>query len=102
MTRQGVSHRVIPAKPFKDENGKIHPQRRYEYAVRVQVTNFLPAETRITVREPITSGWRLLSSSHTGKRSGSDAYDFQVRIPAHGRAALRYVVRTDTERWALE
>ncbi|MCC6513900.1 MAG: DUF4139 domain-containing protein [Geothrix sp.] len=102
VTRQGVSHRVIPAKPFKDENGKIHPQRRYEYAVRVQVTNFLPAETRITVREPITSGWRLVSSSHTGKRSGSDAYDFQVRIPAHGRAALRYVVRTDTERWALE
>lgn len=102
VTRRGVSHRVIQAKPFKDENGKTHPQRRYEYVVRVQITNFLPADTGITVREPITSGWRLVSSNHTGKRSGTDAYDFQVRIPAHGRATLRYVVRTDRERWVPE
>jgi len=102
VTRKGLSCRVIPAKPFKDENGKIHPQRRYEYVVQVLIANSLPANTGITVREPITSGWRLVSSSHIGKRSGIDAYDFQVRIPAHGRATLRYVVRTDRERWVPE
>lgn len=102
VDRRATFQKPIPAKSFMDEAGKVHPQRRHEYGVQVQITNDLPSETKVTVREPITAGWRLLSSSYPGKRSGPDAYDFQVHVPAHGRATLRYAVRTEIERWAPE
>jgi hypothetical protein len=102
VDRRATFQKQIPAKPFTDEVGKVHPQRRYEYGVQVQITNNLPSATKVTVREPITAGWKLMSSNYPAKQSGSDAYDFEIRVPAHGQATLRYVVRTDLERWAPE
>jgi hypothetical protein len=102
VARRGTFQKRLPAKAFKDEQGRIHPQRRYEYGVEVQIQTDLDSAALITVREPLTAGWELTSSSHRGKRSGSDAYDFPVRVPAHGQATLRYTVRTDLERWATE
>lgn len=102
VERRATFQRAFPTKPFKDEQGRIHPQRRYEYGVVVQIRTDRKAEALITIREPITAGWKLLSSSHPGHRSGADAYDFQVRIPARGQAALHYTVRTGHEPGAAE
>ena len=102
VTRRATFQKALPTKPFKDEQGRIHPQRRYDYGVEVQICSDLDAESLITVREPITAGWKLLSSNRPAHRSGSDAYDFQMRIPARSQTILRYTVRTDIERWAPE
>jgi len=102
VARRATFQKRLPTKPFKDEEGRIHPQRRYEYGLEVQIRSDLDAEALITVREPITAGWKLLDSSHPAHRSGADAYDFQVRVRARGQATLRYTVRTDLERWGPE
>ncbi|MCE1205117.1 MAG: hypothetical protein LWW79_10985 [Holophagaceae bacterium] len=102
VTRRGTFQRALPTAPIMDDQGRTCPRRQYEYGVEVRIHNSLGSETMVTVREPVTAGWEVLSSSQPGHRSGADAYDFQVRIPSRGQATLTYTARTDLEQWGPE
>ncbi len=102
VARRGTFQRALPTTPITDDQGRTCPRRQYEYGVEVQIHNPLGSEAVVTVREPVSAGWEVLSASQPGQRSGSDAYDFSVRVPAQGRATLTYTARTGLEQWGPE
>lgn len=102
VMRRGTFRKALPTTPITDAEGRTCPRRQYEYGVEVQIHNQLASAATVTVREPISAGWKVLSSDQPGRRSGADAYDFRVRVPARGQATLTYTVRTDLEQWGPE
>jgi len=64
------------------------------YTLEVRIASRLGTASHVVVREPLMAGGQLLEASHRGSRSGANAYDFQVPVPALGSATLRYTVRT--------
>lgn len=98
VDRKGVAARVRPADPAVDDDGRPHPQRRWEVTVEVRITHDGPDKAPVTVREPVPAGGKVLKATHPGHRSGENAWDFEVPIPARGEAVLRYTALTPPER----
>lgn len=98
VDRKGLDVKVRPADPKMDDQGKSHPQRRWEYTVEVRIANGRPGPASVTVREPVPAGGEVLMRTHPGHRSGENAWDFEVPVPAGGNAVLRYRALTPPER----
>ncbi len=98
VDRKGLEVRVRPGDPTRGDDGKPHPQRRWEYAVEVRILHAGPEATLVTVREPVPAGGEVLKATHPGHRSGENAWDFDVPVPARGAAVLRYTALTPPER----
>lgn len=97
VDRKGLEVQVRPADPVTPGDGKTHPQRRWEYQVEVRIANDRSSSASVTVREPVPAGGEVLRSTHPGHRSGENAWDFEVPVPARGVAVLRYTARTPPE-----
>lgn len=69
--------------------------RQMDEAFTVTLSNSGDVKRVVTVREHPNrwSHWTLTSSSIQPSRQDSDTLDFQVPVPAHGRATLDYAVR---------
>ncbi len=95
--RRDTYQKLKQAESIKDDSGKWRPQRRWEYEIEIRIASDLSEAAGIIVREPLMSDWRVLSTTHKGNRSGENAFDFAVSIPAKGQALLRYTVVTSNE-----
>lgn len=71
--------------------------RRWEYEVAVQIANRRDKAAEIKVREPISTGWKILFATHPSDRTGPHSVDFSVHVPANGRVQLKYSVLTAVE-----
>jgi hypothetical protein len=98
VDRRGLDVRVLSADSVTADDGKRHPQRRWEYAVEVRIFHDAPEATLVAVREPLLAGGQVLKATHPGHRSGENAWDFEVPVPARGEAVLRYTALTLPER----
>ncbi|WP_243324488.1 DUF4139 domain-containing protein [Geothrix sp. SG200] len=97
VERKGLAAEVRPADPLSDGQERLRPQRRWAYTVEVRIANDRPETASVTVREPVQAGGEVLRKTHPGHRSGENAWDFEVPLPAHGEAILRYTALTPPE-----
>lgn len=98
VDRKGLDVKVRPADPKVDDQGKSHLQRRWEYTIEISIANDRTEPALVTVREPVPAGGEMLKSTHPGHRSGENAWDFEVPVPAQGEAILHYRAITPPER----
>ncbi|BDU75993.1 DUF4139 domain-containing protein [Mesoterricola sediminis] len=94
-----VDRRPIEKRAIHSNQGKGHGERQiaWTYTIEVEVSSALATPSLVTVREPVHAQATLLRSSRRGMRSGTNAFDFPLKVPAHGKALLRYTVRTAPE-----
>lgn len=97
VDRKGLDVKVRPADQKMDDQGKSHPRRRWDYTVEVRIANDRPEPASVTVREPVPAGGEVVMRTHPGHRSGENAWDFEVPVPARGDAVLRYRALTPPE-----
>ena len=70
--------------------------RQSESAFKVEIRNHKDEDVTVTVRQPVGGDWTLLSSSLPGLKKDAGTLEFQVPVPANGRATLTFRVRV---RW---
>lgn len=97
VERKGTFRKSREVAAHIDEEGKRHLQRQWDYGVIIKLANDTSTLVEITLREPINGDWTILNATHKGHRSGTDAYDFRVPVPAHGTAVMHYSARTSPE-----
>lgn len=95
--RKGTFRESHEVAPHIDEEGKRHLQRQWNYGVTIRLANDTSTPVVIALREPINGDWTILKATHKGRRSGADAYDFQIPVPAHGTTIMHYSARTTPE-----
>lgn len=71
---------------------RVLGRREAESAFRVAVRNHKDRAVTITVREPVGGDWRLVSSSHPGRKLDAGTLEFELEVPAHGETILTYRV----------
>jgi len=65
----------------------------YELEYQITLRNHKAAAVTVEVNEPIGGTWRMLSSSHTWKKTAAWASQFMVPVAQDGTATLKYRVR---------
>lgn len=66
--------------------------RQSESAYEVSIRNRKDEDVTVTVREPLGGDWRLLSSSHPGKKLDAGTIEFEIRVPRGQEVKLTYRV----------
>jgi len=64
----------------------------YESAYEIVLKNAKPDPVTVTVREPVYGDWTMLEESQRHRKAASGTAEWQVRVPAEGRATLKYRV----------
>jgi len=76
---------------------KLAGTSRYNYvfesAYEIVLKNAKPVAVTVTVREPMPGDWTMVSESQPHTKATSGAAEWQVRVPAEGKATLSYRVR---------
>jgi len=65
----------------------------FESAYEIVLKNAKPEAVTVIVREPMPGDWTMLSESQPHTRAASGTAEWQVRVPAEGKATLSYRVR---------
>jgi hypothetical protein len=65
----------------------------FESAYEIVLKNAKPEAVTVTVREPMPGDWTMVSESQPHTRAASGTAEWQVRVPAEGKATLSYRVR---------
>lgn len=76
---------------------KLAGTSRYNYvfesAYEIVLKNAKPEAVMVTVREPMPGDWTMVSESQPHTKAASGTAEWQVKVPAEGRATLSYRVR---------
>ena len=64
----------------------------FESAYEIVLKNAKPEPVTVTVREPVYGDWTMLEETHKHRKVASGTAEWQIRIPAEGRATLKYRV----------
>ena len=65
----------------------------FESAYEIVLKNAKPEAVTVTVREPMPGDWTMVSESQPHTKAASGTAEWQVRVPAEGKATLSYRVR---------
>ena len=76
---------------------KLAGSGRYNYvfesAYEIVLKNAKPEAVTVTVREPMPGDWTMVSESLPHTKAASGTAEWQVKVPAEGKATLSYRVR---------
>lgn len=64
-----------------------------ESAYEIVLTNAKPEAVTVTVREPMPGDWTIVSESQPHTKRAASVVEWQVRVPAEGKATLTYRAR---------
>ncbi|MBT9461440.1 MAG: DUF4139 domain-containing protein [Rugosibacter sp.] len=64
-----------------------------ESAYEIVLTNAKPEAVTVTVREPMPGDWTIVSESQPHTKRAAGIAEWQVRVPAEGKATLTYRAR---------
>ena len=65
----------------------------FESAYELVLKNAKPEAVTVTVREPMPGDWTMVSESQPHTRAASGLAEWQVKVPAEGKATLTWRVR---------
>ena len=65
----------------------------FESAYEIVLKNAKKEAVTVTVREPMPGDWTLVSESHPHAKAASGTAEWQVNVPAEGKATLSYRAR---------
>jgi len=77
----------------KQTDYKVLPRDVYEYAYEIKIRNHKSHPVTVVVNEPISSDWKILSSSFKAEKTSSSSARFRVPVDKDGEAILTYRVR---------
>jgi len=77
----------------KETDYKVLPKDVYEYAYEIKIRNHKNHPVTVIVNEPISSDWKILSSSFKAEKTSSSSVRFRVPVAKDGEAILTYRVR---------
>jgi len=76
---------------------KLAGTSRYNYvfesAYEIVLKNAKPEAVTVTVREPMPGDWSMVSESQPHTKAATGTAEWQVNVPAEGKATLSYRVR---------
>jgi len=78
---------------FKKLGGSSSTNYVFESAYEIVLKNAKPEAVTVTVREPMPGDWNMVSESQAHTKAASGTAEWQVKVPAEGRATLTYRVR---------
>ncbi len=64
----------------------------FESAYEIVLKNAKPEPVIVTVREPVYGDWTMLEETQRHRKVAAGTAEWQVRVPAEGRATLKYRV----------
>ncbi len=64
----------------------------FESAYEIILKNAKKEAVTVKVHEPIPGDWRMLSQTHPHEKAAAGTALWRVRVPAEGKATLRYRV----------
>jgi hypothetical protein len=70
-------------------------KREAEVAFEIFLRNRKDDDTTVTVREPVGGDWRLVESSHPGRKRDAGTLEFEIPIAARQEVTLTYRVRVE-------
>jgi len=70
---------------------KLSP-RQAEVAFEISLRNRKDESATVTVREPMGGDWKLLQSSHPGRKRDAGTLEFEIEVPARQEVKLTYRV----------
>lgn len=65
----------------------------FESAYEIVLKNAKPEAVTVTVREPMPGDWTMMSESQAHTKAASGSAEWQVKVPAEGKATLTYRAR---------
>jgi hypothetical protein len=77
----------------KETDYKSLPRDVFEYAYEIKIRNHKSHPVTVIVNEPISSDWKILSSSFKAEKTSSSTARFRVPVDKDGEAILTYRVR---------
>lgn len=78
---------------FQKLSGTSRYNYVYESAYEIVLKNAKPEAVTVKVREPMPGDWTMVSESQPHTRATSGIAEWQVKVPAEGRATLTWRVR---------
>ena len=78
---------------FKQLAGTGRTTYVYESAYEIVLKNAKSEVVTVTVREPMPGDWTMVSESQPHAKAAANTAEWQVRVPAEGRATLTWRVR---------
>ena len=78
---------------FQKLSGTSRYNYVYESAYEIVLKNAKPEAVTVTVREPMPGDWTMVSESQPHTKAASGTAEWQVKVPAEGKATLSYRVR---------
>ena len=69
------------------------PNPVFESGYRVELSNAKQIPVTVTVNEPMTGDWEMLSESHRHTKADAHTAKWQIQVPPDGRAILEYTIR---------
>jgi len=78
---------------FRKESGFSPYHYVYTASFEVVLKNAKDQKQVVKVREPIPGDWEILKSSYKYKKTAAHTVDWDIPVPAGGKATLRYRVR---------
>lgn len=78
---------------FKKLAGTSRYNYAFESAYEIVLKNAKAEAVTVSVREPMPGDWEVVSESQPHAKVSAGAAEWQVRLPAEGRATLTYRVR---------
>lgn len=78
---------------FQKRPGSGRFDQVFESAYEIVLKNAKSEAVTVAVREPVPGDWTMISSSQPHTRAASGIAEWQVKVPADGKATLTYRVR---------
>lgn len=78
---------------FQTRSGGGRFDQVFESAYEIVLKNAKSEAVTVAVREPVPGDWTMVSSSQPHTRAASGLAEWQVKVPADGKATLTYRVR---------
>ena len=78
---------------FKKLGGSSSTNYVFESAYEIVLKNAKSEAVTVTVREPMPGDWSMVSESQAHTKAASGTAEWQVKVPAEGKATLTYRVR---------
>lgn len=65
----------------------------YESSFQIDIKNAKKEAVAVTVQEPIPGDWKIISESHPHRKENSGTAVWDLKVPAEGKATLKYRVQ---------
>lgn len=65
----------------------------YESSFQIDIKNAKKEAVMVAVQEPIPGDWKIISESHPHRKEAGGTAVWDVKVPAEGKATLKYRVR---------